>query len=107
MFDALIVTTDVGQNQLWTTQFLKLNEHRKLLTSGGLGTMGFGLPAAIGAKLGNPDTPVVAVVGDGGFQMNIQELATAVINGLPVIICLFADSTHRFRFLRDIPPSIR
>ena len=92
LFDALIVTTDVGQNQLWTTQFLKLNEHRKLLTSGGLGTMGFGLPAAIGAKLGNPDTPVVAVVGDGGFQMNIQELATAVINGLPVIICLLNNS---------------
>lgn len=87
-----LVTTDVGQNQLWTTQFLKLNEHRKLLTSGGLGTMGFGLPAAIGAKLGNPDTPVVAVVGDGGFQMNIQELATAVINGLPVIICLLNNS---------------
>lgn len=88
LFDDLIIATDVGQNQLWTTQFIKLNEQRKLLTSGGLGTMGFGLPAAIGAKLGNPDTPVVAVVGDGGFQMNIQELATAVINELPVIICL-------------------
>lgn len=86
--DELIVTTDVGQNQLWTTQFLKLNEHRKLLTSGGMGTMGFGLPAAIGAKLGNPHTPVVAVTGDGGFQMNMQELATAVTNGLPVIVCL-------------------
>lgn len=89
LFDELIVTTDVGQNQLWTTQFLRLNEKRRLITSGGLGTMGFGLPAAIGAKLGNPRTPVVAVVGDGGFQMNIQELATAVINNLPVIICLF------------------
>lgn len=89
LFDELIVTTDVGQNQLWTTQFLRLNEKRRLITSGGLGTMGFGLPAAIGAKLGNPLTPVVAVVGDGGFQMNIQELATAVINNLPVIICLF------------------
>lgn len=88
LFDELIVTTDVGQNQLWTTQFLKLDEKRKLLTSGGLGTMGFGLPAAIGAKLGNPDVPVVAIVGDGGFQMNVQELATAVTNGLPVIICL-------------------
>lgn len=82
LFDELIVTTDVGQNQLWTTQFLRLNEKRRLITSGGLGTMGFGLPAAIGAKLGNPLTPVVAVVGDGGFQMNIQELATAVINNL-------------------------
>lgn len=88
-FEELIVATDVGQNQLWTTQFLKLNEKRKLLTSGGLGTMGYGLPAAIGAKLGNPDVPVVAVAGDGGFQMNVQELATAAVNHLPVIVCLF------------------
>ncbi len=88
LFDDIIVATDVGQNQLWTTQFLKLNESRRLLTSGGFGTMGFGLPAAIGAKLANPETPVVAIVGDGGFQMNVQELATAVINGLPIIICL-------------------
>ncbi|MDE6869687.1 MAG: biosynthetic-type acetolactate synthase large subunit [Clostridia bacterium] len=88
LFDDVIVATDVGQNQLWTTQFLKLNERRRLLTSGGFGTMGFGLPAAIGAKLANPQTPVVAIVGDGGFQMNVQELATAVINGLPIIICL-------------------
>lgn len=88
LFDDIIVATDVGQNQLWTTQFLKLNESRRLLTSGGFGTMGFGLPAAIGAKLANPKTPVVAIVGDGGFQMNVQELATAVINGLPIIICL-------------------
>ena len=88
LFDDIIVATDVGQNQLWTTQFLKLNEYRRLLTSGGFGTMGFGLPAAIGAKLANPKIPVVAIVGDGGFQMNVQELATAVINGLPIIICL-------------------
>lgn len=88
LFDDIIVATDVGQNQLWTTQFLKLNESRRLLTSGGFGTMGFGLPAAIGAKLANPKTPVVAIVGDGGFQMNVQELATAVINDLPIIICL-------------------
>ncbi len=86
--DELLVTTDVGQNQLWTTQFLRANARRRMLTSGGLGTMGFGLPAAIGAKLGRPQTLVVAVVGDGGFQMNIQELATAVINGLHIIICL-------------------
>ena len=88
LFDDIIVATDVGQNQLWTTQFLKLNESRRLLTSGGFGTMGFGRPAAIGAKLANPKTPVVAIVGDGGFQMNVQELATAVINDLPIIICL-------------------
>ena len=92
LFDEIIVATDVGQNQLWTTQFLKLNERRKLLTSGGFGTMGFGLPAAIGAKLANPQTNVVAIVGDGGFQMNVQELATAVINGLPIIICLLNNS---------------
>ena len=89
VFDDVIVATDVGQNQLWTTQFLKLNESRRLLTSGGFGTMGYGLPAAIGAKIANPNTPVIAIVGDGGFQMNVQELATAVINGLPIIICLF------------------
>ncbi|MDE6189110.1 MAG: biosynthetic-type acetolactate synthase large subunit [Clostridia bacterium] len=87
-FDEIIVATDVGQNQLWATQFLRLNERKKLLTSGGFGTMGFGLPAAIGAKIANPNTPVVAIVGDGGFQMNVQELATAVINELPIIICL-------------------
>ncbi|MDE7079435.1 MAG: biosynthetic-type acetolactate synthase large subunit, partial [Clostridia bacterium] len=89
VFDDVIVATDVGQNQLWTTQFLKLNESRRLLTSGGFGTMGYGLPAAIGAKIANPNTSVIAIVGDGGFQMNVQELATAVINGLPIIICLF------------------
>ncbi|MDE7215344.1 MAG: biosynthetic-type acetolactate synthase large subunit [Clostridia bacterium] len=88
LFDDIIVATDVGQNQLWTTQFLQLNDRRKLLTSGGFGTMGFGLPAAIGAKVANPQIPVVAILGDGGFQMNVQELATAVINNLPIIICL-------------------
>ncbi len=88
MFDKLIVVTDVGQNQLWTTQFLELNEEKQLLTSGGLGTMGYGLPAALGAKLGNPEKHVVAVCGDGGIQMNIQELATAVVQELPVIVCI-------------------
>ena len=88
LFDRLIVVTDVGQNQLWTTQFLELNEQKQLLTSGGLGTMGYGLPAALGAKLGNPMKDVVAVCGDGGIQMNIQELATAVVQELPVIVCI-------------------
>ena len=83
-----IITTDVGQNQLWATQFLDLNEHRRLLTSGGLGTMGYGLPAAIGARLGNPDTDVICITGDGGIQMNIQELATAVIYELPILIVI-------------------
>lgn len=88
-FDNMVVVTDVGQNQLWTTQFLQLDEHRQLLTSGGLGTMGYGFPAALGAKLGNPEKTVLAITGDGGFQMNLQELATAVIEKIPVIICIF------------------
>lgn len=84
-----IITTDVGQNQLWVTQYLELDENRQLLTSGGLGTMGYGFPSAIGAKLGNPDKDVISINGDGGFQMNIQEMATAVALELPVIICVF------------------
>ena len=85
-FDDCIVTTDVGQNQLWTTQFFDINEHKQLLTSGGLGTMGYGLPSAIGAQFAYPNRRVISINGDGGMQMNIQELATAVVYGLPVII---------------------
>lgn len=88
----VIVTTDVGQNQMWTTQFLELKGNSKLITSGGLGTMGFGLPAAIGAKLGRPEMPVVCVSGDGGFQMNEQELATAVCQEIPVTVCILNNS---------------
>lgn len=88
-FPEAIIATDVGQNQLWVTQFLELDEHKQLLTSGGLGTMGYGLPAGIGAKLGNPGTDVVVIAGDGGMQMNIQELASAVVYELPVIICIW------------------
>ncbi len=88
IFTKAIITTDVGQNQLWTTQFLTINSKKQLLTSGGLGTMGYGLPAAIGAKIGNPDKDVVTISGDGGMQMNIQELATAVVNELPITICV-------------------
>lgn len=84
-----IVVTDVGQNQLWTTQYIDLDVNRQLLTSGGLGTMGYGFPAAIGAQLGNPDKKVIAFSGDGGFQMNIQEMATAVILGLPLVLIVF------------------
>ncbi|SCI99662.1 Acetolactate synthase large subunit [uncultured Clostridium sp.] len=88
MFPKSIVVTDVGQNQLWTTQYLELDENRQLLTSGGLGTMGYGFPAAIGAKIGNPDTDVICISGDGGMQMNLQEMATAMALELPIIICV-------------------
>lgn len=88
LYDDLIITTDVGQNQLWTTQYIALGGDKQLLTSGGLGTMGYGLPAAIGAKIGNPDTNVICISGDGGFQMNIQEMATAVTQELPITICV-------------------
>lgn len=91
-FSEAIVTTDVGQNQMWTTQFLQLRGKSRLITSGGLGTMGFGLPSAVGAKLGCPDLPVVSVSGDGGFQMNEQELATAVCEELPIVICVLNNS---------------
>lgn len=88
VFEDAVITTDVGQNQLWTTQFLELTDKKQMLTSGGLGTMGYGLPAAIGAKIGNPNKDVIAICGDGGIQMNIQEMATAVVYELPIIICI-------------------
>ncbi len=88
-FEEAIVVTDVGQHQMFTTQYLELTEKKQLLTSGGLGTMGYGFPGAIGAQLGNPDTPVIAISGDGGMQMNIQEFATAVSEELPLILCVF------------------
>ena len=83
-----IVTTDVGQHQMWVAQFYPFTKTRQLITSGGLGTMGFGLPAAVGAQLARPNELVVAIVGDGGFQMTNQELATAVQYGLPVKILI-------------------
>ena len=84
-----IVATDVGQNQLWTTQYLELESNHQFLTSGGLGTMGYGFPAAIGAQIGNPDKTVIAISGDDGMQMNIQEFATAVALELPLILIVF------------------
>lgn len=83
-----IVVTDVGQHQMWASQFLEFGPEKRFITSGGLGTMGFGFPAAIGAKIGAPDTDVVCISGDGGMQMNIQELATAVAEEVPVTVCI-------------------
>ncbi len=83
-----IITTEVGQNQMWAAQFYKFNKPRRLVTSGGLGTMGYGLPAAIGAKMAFPDATVIDIAGDGSIQMNIQELATSKQYDCPVIVCI-------------------
>lgn len=83
-----IITTEVGQNQMWAAQYFKGKNPRSFITSGGLGTMGFGFPAAIGAQIACPDKVVVDIAGDGSIQMNIQELGTATQYGLPVIICI-------------------
>jgi acetolactate synthase-1/2/3 large subunit len=83
-----IVVTDVGQHQMWEAQYYKHESPRTLITSGGLGTMGFGLPAAIGAKMARPDAEVWAVVGDGGFQMTQAELSTAAQEGVKVNVCI-------------------
>lgn len=83
-----IFVTDVGQHQMWATQYLKLDEGSQMITSGGLGTMGFGFPAAVGAKIGRPEKDVVCITGDGGFQMNMQEMATAITQGTQITICI-------------------
>ena len=88
-FEEAIVVTDVGQHQMFAAQYPEITRKKKMIMSGGLGTMGYGFPGAIGAQLGNPDTPVIAISGDGGMQMNIQEFATAVLEELPVILCVF------------------
>ncbi len=83
-----IITTEVGQNQMWAAQFYKFTRPRQLITSGGLGTMGYGMPAAIGAQLANPDATVIDIAGDGSIQMNIQELATITQHALPIKIAI-------------------
>ena len=88
-FSGSIFVTDVGQHQMWATQYLKLAGESRLITSGGLGTMGFGFPAAVGAKIGAPDREVICITGDGGMQMNMQEMATAMCQGIKTITCIF------------------
>ena len=87
-----IIVTDVGQNQMFSARYSKFRQHKSFVTSGGLGTMGFGLPAGIGTKVGNPDREVVAIVGDGGFQMNMQELGTIMQSGIGLKIVLLNNS---------------
>ncbi len=86
--DDTIVTTDVGQNQMWAMHYLNIRRPRQFISSGSFGTMGFGLPSAIGAKAARPDSKVLTVTGDGGLLMVVQELATSIAEDLPVAICL-------------------
>jgi acetolactate synthase-1/2/3 large subunit len=83
-----IITTEVGQNQMWAAQFYHFDQPNSFITSGGLGVMGYGFPAAIGAKIACPDRMVFDIAGDGSIQMNIQEMATAVANNIPVKIAI-------------------
>lgn len=99
-FDEATYVTDVGQHQMWASQYLELNEKKSFITSGGLGTMGFGFPAALGAKIGHPDKHVVCITGDGGFQMNMQEMATSVAQHAPVIVCIL--NNHYLGMVRQM-----
>jgi acetolactate synthase-1/2/3 large subunit len=113
-----IITTEVGQNQIWAAHYFRCEHPRTFLSSGGLGTMGYGFPAAIGAQVAFPDRVVFDIAGDGSIQMNIQELATAVLNELPVNVAilnngylgmvrqwqeLFFDKAYAFSCLRQRP----
>src|SRR5207244_10012542 len=86
--DDVVWTTGVGQHQMWAMQYLLCDRPRSFITSGGLGTMGYGIPAAIGAKAARPNATVICVDGDGCFQMTQQELATSVLEGLPIVVVL-------------------
>lgn len=98
--DSAIVVTDVGQHQMWAAQYMRFNEPRSFVSSGGLGAMGFCLPAAIGAQLGAPDRKVILVVGDGGLQMTMQELGTAAEQKLPLKI--FILNNNRLGMVRQL-----
>src|SRR3972149_12056632 len=89
-----IITTEVGQNQMWAAQFYKFDRSRTFLPSGGLGTMGFGFPAAIGAQFAFPDRLVLCITSEGSFQMNLQELVVAADHKLPVKIVLLNNGVH-------------
>ena len=96
----VIWTTDVGQHQMWAAQHLNVNQPRSWITSGGMGTMGFGLPAAMGAQLACPGTQVVAICGDGGFKMTGMELYTIASNNIP-LICVIIDN-HMLGMVRQL-----
>ena len=95
-----IISTEVGQHQMWASQYLKLDATHRLVQSGGLGTMGFGLPSAVGAQIGCPEKSIVSISGDGGFQMNMQELATAVCQELPLVNIVF--NNNRLGMVRQM-----
>ena len=84
----VVWTTGVGQHQMWAMQYIQCEKPRSFITSGGLGTMGYGLPAAVGAKAARPDATVVCIDGDGCFQMTCQELATAALERLPIVVVI-------------------
>ena len=94
-----IIVTDVGQHQMWAAQYYPYKNARQLITSGGMGSMGFGIPAAIGAKLANPDKNVIVFVGDGGFQMTNQELA--LLNGYGIAIKVVLINNHSLGMVRQ------
>jgi acetolactate synthase-1/2/3 large subunit len=100
MPDNSVICADVGQNQIWTCTGYKFSDGGRLITAGGMGTMGYSVPAAIGAKLADPDRPVVAVCGDGSFQMQMMELATAVQHGVNIKVIVMTNT--RLGMVREL-----